>query len=62
MSEQQPRKKWVERQYELFLETAGELGPDVPKEQFDRILSRLLSAPPSQGAQTGVGRRGRRGR
>jgi hypothetical protein len=62
MSEQPPRKKWSERQYELFLETASELGPNVSKEAFDRILERLVSARPAKSGVAGSSARGRRGR
>jgi hypothetical protein len=54
MSEQQPRKKWSERQYELFLETASELGPNVSREAFDRILDRLVSARPAKPGSGGA--------
>jgi hypothetical protein len=58
MADQPPRKKWSERQYELFLETAGELGPNVSKEEFDRMLEGLLNAKTTKSRQ-GTEREGR---
>jgi hypothetical protein len=40
------RKKWSERQFELFIETTRELGPETSQEEFERLLDRLL--PPQE--------------
>lgn len=43
MENQPPvRKKWSERQFELFADVTRELGPEVPKEEFERLLDHLL--------------------
>jgi|GEM_PF-6739980 hypothetical protein len=47
MEKQPPvRKKWSERQFELFIETTRELGPETSQEDFERLLDRLL--PPQE--------------
>ncbi|HSP24787.1 MAG TPA: hypothetical protein VLQ65_06405 [Saliniramus sp.] len=40
------RKKWSERQFELFVDAARELGPETSKEEFERLLDRIL--PPQE--------------
>jgi hypothetical protein len=43
--EDQPhvRKKWSERQFELFADVTKELGPQAPREEFERLLDHLLN-------------------
>jgi len=42
MENQPPvRKKWSERQFDLFAEVAKELGTNASKDDFERILDRI---------------------
>ena len=43
--QQQPvRKKWSERQYDLFLEVTRELGTGVSQDDFEKVLDQILPA------------------
>jgi hypothetical protein len=40
------RKKWSERQFELFIDATRELGQEASKDDFERLLDRIL--PPQE--------------
>jgi hypothetical protein len=40
-----PRKKWSERQFDLFAEAAKEFGRGASKDDFERVVDQIL---PSQ--------------
>jgi hypothetical protein len=45
MDNQPPvRKKWSERQFELFVNSARELGQGVTKADFERVVGLILPA------------------
>jgi len=45
MEERSPvRKKWSERQFELFADAAREIGRTASREDFENLLDQLLSA------------------
>lgn len=45
MDHQPPvRKKWSERQFDLFVEVTQELGQGVSKDDFENVLDKILPA------------------
>jgi hypothetical protein len=45
MDHQPPvRKKWAERQFDLFIEVTQELGQGVSKDDFESVLDKILPA------------------
>lgn len=57
MENQPPaRKKWSERQFELFADAAKELGRGVSKEDFERVVDQILPAH-DEGRKSKKGRR-----
>jgi hypothetical protein len=58
MDNQPPvRKKWSERQFELFVNAAKELGQGASKADFERVVGQILPARDQAGGRTRERRR-----